>query len=189
MKKIFFTISIAISTINVFAQVNLTPEVLLQMGKVNALGVTKDGKSVVYSVRTYNLSENKKTTQVFIQPVIGGKAIENAAAGDMIPNNRISSDGKMSISSADVKVKNIFGKDVYPDLAKSDVNIYEDLNYRHWDTWEDGSFGHIFINYLNGSKVTDSLDIMPNKIFITSRRFLRTIKCFIWHNIQAVCHF
>ena len=58
----------------------------------------------------------------------------------------------MSISASDVPVIKIFGKDVYTDLPKSDVNIYDDLNYRHWDAWEDGSFSHIFINTLKGTE-------------------------------------
>ena len=164
MKKITLSLSILLFAGALMAQMqNLTPEMLLQMGKVGALGITKDGKSVVYSVRTYNIAEDKKTTQVFIQPIIGGKAVENPKAGDLIPNNRISPDGAMSISSRDVAVVKIFGKDVYSDLQKSDVMIYDDLNYRHWDTWEDGAFGHVFINTLKDGEEVGTLDIMPNE--------------------------
>ncbi|MGZ4034211.1 MAG: S9 family peptidase, partial [Bacteroidia bacterium] len=70
MKKIILSLSITVFTFSINAQENLTPEGLLQLGKVSGLGVTKDGKSVVYSVRTYNLAENKKTTQIFVQPII-----------------------------------------------------------------------------------------------------------------------
>jgi len=164
MKKLILSSSLFLFGFTLIAQkVNLTPEMLLQMGKVAVSGITKDGKSVVYSVRTYNLADDKKTTQVFIQPIIGGKAVENAAANDLIPSNRISPDGKMSISASDVPVIKIFGKDVYPDLPKSDVNIYDNLNYRHWDTWEDGSFSHVFVNTINGSEQTGAMDIMPNE--------------------------
>jgi dipeptidyl aminopeptidase/acylaminoacyl peptidase len=180
MKKIIFTLSISVLAFSLNAQENLTPEGLLQMGKVNPVGVTKDGKSVVYSVRTYNLAENKKTTQVFIQPIIGGKAVENATAADLIASDRISPDGKMSVSSNDVKIKKIFGKDVYPDLAKSDVMIYDDLDFRHWDTWEDGAFGHVFINTLNGKNVSDSLDIMPNEAYDCPQKPSGGDEDFIW---------
>ncbi|MGZ4054730.1 MAG: S9 family peptidase [Bacteroidia bacterium] len=180
MKKIILSLSITVFTFSINAQENLTPEGLLQLGKVSGLGVTKDGKSVVYSVRTYNLAENKKTTQIFVQPIIGGKAVENAGGADLIPNDRISSDGKMSISSNDVKVNKVFGKDLYPDLPKSDVNIYDDLDYRHWDTWEDGAFGHVFINTLNGTKVTDSTDIMPNEPYDCPQKPSGGDEDFIW---------
>ena len=113
MKKTILSSSLFLFAAVLLAQQNLTPEGLLQMGKLSANGVTKDGKSVVYSVRTYDIASNKKTTQVFIQPIIGGKAVENPTAKDLIPSDRISPDGKMSISSNDVKVKKIFGKDIY----------------------------------------------------------------------------
>lgn len=180
MKKLVLSSSLLLFSAALIAQQNLTPEMLLQMGKVNVAGITKDGKSVVYSVRTYNLAEDKKTTQVFIQPIIGGKPVENAAAKDLIPDNRISPDGKMSISAADVPVVKIFGKDVYADLQKSDVNIYDDLNYRHWDTWEDGAFSHVFVNTLNGKEQTGALDIMPNEAFDCPQKPSGGDEDFIW---------
>jgi hypothetical protein len=39
-----------------------------------------------------------------------------------------------------VKISNILGKDFYPDLEKSEVQIYDGLDYRHWDTWNEGKF-------------------------------------------------
>ncbi len=163
MKKIVLSSTLFLFTASLIAQQNLSPEMLIQMGKLNASGLTKDGKSVVYSVRTYNITDNKKTTKVYIQPIAGGAAVEDAKANDLIANNRISPDGKMSISAMDVPVVKIFGKDVYSDLPKSDVMIYDDLNYRHWDSWEDGAFSHVFINNINGTKASDSIDIMLNE--------------------------
>jgi dipeptidyl aminopeptidase/acylaminoacyl peptidase len=163
MKKLVLSSSLFLFAASLVAQQNLSPEMLIQMGKLNASGLTKDGKSVVYSVRTYNIADNKKTTKVYIQPVAGGAAVEDAKANDLIANNRVSPDGKMSISAMDVPVVKIFGKDVYSDLPKSDVMIYDDLNYRHWDSWEDGAFSHVFINNVNGTKASDSIDIMLNE--------------------------
>lgn len=163
MKKIVLSSTLFLFTASLIAQQNISPEMLIQMGKLNASGLTKDGKSVVYSVRTYNITDNKKTTKVYIQPIAGGAAVEDAKANDLIANNRISPDGKMSISALDVPVVKIFGKDVYSDLPKSDVMIYDDLNYRHWDSWEDGAFSHVFINNVNGVKASDSIDIMLNE--------------------------
>jgi hypothetical protein len=40
------------------------------------------------------------------------------------------------------KSSNVLGKDFYPDLEKSGVQIY-DGDYRHWDTWNEGKFNHV----------------------------------------------
>ncbi len=180
MKKLVLFISLFLFGVALIAQQNLTPELLLQMGKLNASGITKDGKSVVYSVRTYNVAENKKTTKVYVQPIAAGAAVENANANDLVPNNRISPDGKMSISANDIPVVKIFGKDIYPDLSKSDVMIYDNLNYRHWDTWEDGAFSHIFINKLDGSKIIDSIDIMATEPYDCPQKPSGGDEDFIW---------
>ncbi|HVI46330.1 MAG TPA: S9 family peptidase [Chitinophaga sp.] len=82
--------------------------------------------------------------------------------GDM-QNIRISPDGKHILFSREVKVQKITGKDHYSDLPKSNVQIYDNLNYRHWDTWEDGNFSHIFYATYNNGEVGTPVDIMANE--------------------------
>lgn len=42
--------------------------------------------------------------------------------------------------------------DVHIDLPLANAMIYNDLMYRHWDHWKDGTFSHVFIApYQNGS--------------------------------------
>mgnify|MGYP003529878963 FL=1 len=141
-KKTVALLSIFALTCSVYAQ-NMTPETLLQLGRVNPSGITKDGKSVIYSVRTYSPSEGKVTVKKYSIPVTGGTATEIQSLDGLLKDTHLSADGSFSISSNEIKIKKVYGKDFYPDQPKSDVMIYDNLNYRHWDTWEDGQFGHV----------------------------------------------
>jgi dipeptidyl aminopeptidase/acylaminoacyl peptidase len=57
----------------------------------------------------------------------------------------VSPNGKYVAFSKDVLVKPMLGTDIYSDLPNTTARIYTDLNYRHWDTWEDGKYSHIFV--------------------------------------------
>ncbi len=180
MKKSIFILPLLVFSILMNAQSVLTPEMLVQLGKVNSSVITKDKKSVVFNVRKYNEADNKATTKKYIIPIAGGTATEIENTDAILVNDRISPDGKYSISSNEVKVKNVFGKDFYPQLTRSDVMIYDNLNDRHWDTWEDGSFGHVFLNTLKDKKIVDSLDLMPNEAFDCPQKPFGSDEDFIW---------
>ncbi|MDF2436038.1 MAG: family peptidase [Bacteroidota bacterium] len=180
MKKTFSLLSLFTITLTLSAQQTMTPEALFQLGKVSSMGITKDGKSVVYNVKTYNAAEGKSFSKQYTVPVTGGTATVTTEADALLKNKNISPDGKYSIGSNEVKVQKVFGKDFYPDLTKSDVQIYTDLNYRHWDTWEDGMFGHVFLNTLSGSKTTDSLDLMKDEPYDCPQKPFGGDEDYIW---------
>lgn len=128
------------------AQNVMTPELLWKLGRLNAIGISKDKKYVVYLVSTPDVATNKSSTKSYRIPVTGGAAAEIVNADTLVPNTHVSPDGKWQISAADVKLMNVYGSDFYPDLPKSNAMIYNSLMYRHWDEWEDGKFSHIFLN-------------------------------------------
>ena len=45
------------------------------------------------------------------------------------------------------------------------MQIYETLNYRHWDVWEDGAFSHLFIHPAKGNTSAPGKDIMEGEAF------------------------
>lgn len=145
------------------AQNLLTPELLWKLGRVSAKGISKDGKYVVFSVGTPDVAANKINSKTYKVPIAGGTAEPVANENELLADTKISPDGKYKISSQDVKVMPVSGSDYYPGLKKSNVLIYTSLNYRHWDTWEDGKFGHVTVAPMVNGKPGKAKDIMPNE--------------------------
>ena len=56
----------------------------------------------------------------------------------------VSPDGSKILYAKATKMENL-SIDIHPDMAKADVRIINNLMYRHFDYWEDGSYSHIFI--------------------------------------------
>lgn len=141
----------------------MSAELLWQLGRVSGLGISKDKSTVVYRVSTPNIADDKSAVKIFSMPISGGAIREIADPSMLLGEHHISPDGRYAIRVQDVKINKVLGKELYPDLPKSNVRIYESLSYRHWDTWEDGSFSHLFVSPVN-SKGED-VDIMPNEPF------------------------
>ncbi len=145
------------------AQNLLTPEQLWKFGRVSGKGVSKDGKFVIYSVSTPSMEENKSSSKTYVISINGGNATQVSNADSLLVNSKISPDGKYKINSEDIKVNKVTGSDFYPTLSKSNVAIYDQLNYRHWDEWEDGKFGHVFIRNIGTGMDGNPIDIMANE--------------------------
>jgi dipeptidyl aminopeptidase/acylaminoacyl peptidase len=162
MKQILFFSTLLLS-FSAMAQNKMTPELLWKLGRVSGLGISKDGKFILYSVGTPNAAENKTSRKTYAIPVTGGNPIPVSNADSMLVNEKISADGKYMISSAEVKVKKLTGKENYADLQKSNVYIFDNLNYRHWDTYEDGNFGHVMLTPLQNGVAGTAIDLMPGE--------------------------
>ena len=147
-------------TIN--AQNYLTPEMLIELNRVSAIGISDDGNNVIYRVSKVDIQENISSSKIYAIPLTGGESKEIKDYSDFIVNNsRISSDGQYKLVTEKVKLTNVLGTDFYPELTKSNVYIYDQLNYRHWDKWEDGSYNHVFIEETASKERTDIMDGEP----------------------------
>lgn len=162
MKKTYLALCLSIASVAVQAQENLSPKQLLELNRVAAMGLTKDLNSVVYRVTQYDVLNNAKNSKLYVQALKGGEKTEIKDAAELLKDKHISPDGKYKIAVQEVKIKSVTGQDFYPELKNSDVKIYESLNYRHWDSWEDGNFNHVFI-VPKDQDIAKGWDIMPNE--------------------------
>ncbi|MEO5673342.1 MAG: S9 family peptidase, partial [Chitinophagales bacterium] len=97
-----------------------------------------------------------------------------------IDNLKFSSDGKYILYTSDVKVSTTW-QDRNPDLSKANAHEANALMYRHWNTWEDGSFSHIFYaSYYNGL-ITDPKDIMRGEAYDCPQQPMGGAEDVIWN--------
>lgn len=200
MRKILTTAFI-LCGFSAFAQQSLTPQALLELGRVSGERLSADKKSVIYGVSNFDLASNKSERNLFQIPLSGGQArqltktegsesiidIKNGKTiythkGQLwemnadgsgakqltnykggLANVKISPDGKRILFTKEVQMIKTIASDKYTDLPKSNAYIFTDLNYRHWDTWEDGKFSHVFVaDYQNGN-ISNEVDVMKDE--------------------------
>jgi Tol biopolymer transport system component len=115
-----------------------------------------DGKTIYY------LDDKNGTSQLYSMAPDGSGKKQISRLKNDINEYGISPDEKMIWVTHTVQVEKINGKDLFPDLPKTTGRVYDDLMMRHWDTWKDGSFSHIFVGPFNGS-VGEVKDIMSGQ--------------------------
>ena len=162
-----FTILVAsiLMTTTAMGQKVMTPELLWQVKKVSPIGVTKDQKNLIYKVTSTNVKTQEDTSKTFMISLAGGKASEIADYKTLLADESLNKDQKYKAETEKIKLQKVFGSDYYPEMDKSNVQIYNELNYRHWDTWNDGNFDHLMVseNKENATK-TDVLKDEPYSV-------------------------
>lgn len=178
MKKLGIPIVIACMSITALSQERMTPELLWKLGRVNGVGISKDSLNVVFNVSTPNIETNKSGKKTYLIPLKGGEAKEIPDSNNYVKNDRISPDGKYQLVADEVKMRNVSGTDFYPDLPKSTAQIYDQLGYRHWDEWEDGSFSHVFVQPVG--RPAERKDIMTGQPYDSPQKPFGGDEDFVW---------
>ena len=76
--------------LNAMAQNAMSPELLLKLGRVSALGLSKDGKNIIYKVDTPSAEENKSNSKYYSLPINGGNPIEISSTKEFLKDKNIS---------------------------------------------------------------------------------------------------
>jgi dipeptidyl aminopeptidase/acylaminoacyl peptidase len=112
----------------------------------------------------YFLSERRNNSQIWMLPLTGGEAIQVTDFDVAVDAFKLSPDGNSIVATMTVfnecetlicsanKLKAMAEK---PTAGK----VYNQLMVRHWDTWKNGSFSHLFVGKLAKNKVKSVIDI------------------------------
>ncbi|MFV0542023.1 MAG: S9 family peptidase [Aestuariibaculum sp.] len=175
MKRIYLFSLISLLSLTTLAQNIMTPELLWELGRVSVLGFSKDGNHIVYKVSTPSVKDNTFNSKFYKIAINGGTAIEIENTQDLVTDKNTTRNG-WKLSHKEIQTEKVLGKAFYPELENSEVQIYNDLDYRHWDTWNTGKHNHIFITDNNGNET----DIMANEPFDSPQKPFGGDEDYIW---------
>ena len=155
MNRFSILVASILMTTTAMGQKVMTPELLWQVKKVSPVGVTKDQKNLIYKVTSTDVKTQEDTSKTYMISLAGGKASEIEDYKTLLADVSLNKSQQYKAETEKVKLQKVFGSDYYPEMDKSNVQIYNELNYRHWDTWNDGNFEHLFVseNKENATKI------------------------------------
>jgi dipeptidyl aminopeptidase/acylaminoacyl peptidase len=70
--------------------------------------------------------------------------------------------------------------DKYPDLPLSNARLYNDIMYRHWDSWSDGTYQHLFIATYGETGLSDHKDLLQGEKFDSPLKPFGGTEQFCW---------
>jgi dipeptidyl aminopeptidase/acylaminoacyl peptidase len=108
------------------------------------------------------LSSKGGSTQLWEVKADGKKMRQVTDVEGGIANFRYSPDGTHISFTADVKLDPTVN-DLYPDLPEANARIIDGLMYRHWDSWHDFAYSHLFVATYKDGWVGEARDLMKDQ--------------------------
>ncbi|HPT02585.1 MAG TPA: S9 family peptidase [Bacteroidales bacterium] len=115
-----------------------------------------DGKKIAF------LSSESGSSQIWEANTDGTNPVKISNEDGDITGFAYSPDGSQILFTKRVKLDKS-PNDIYPDLPKAKARIEDDLMYRHWDSWSDYCYSHIFVAGYNKGVIGKPTDIMPGE--------------------------
>lgn len=117
-----------------------------------------DGKKITY------LSSESGSTQVWEMDVNGANKMQVSSVEGGVNAYKYSPTLTHIAYAADVKMEQN-PAEIYPDLPfTKNARIIDGLFYRHWDSWHDYAYSHMFVAaYANGKLSGEATDIMKDE--------------------------
>ncbi|EGV42562.1 S9 family peptidase [Bizionia argentinensis JUB59] len=179
MKNKFLIFSLILSSSFMIAQQKMTPELLWQVERLSVMGLNQEGSTIFLEIKTPNIQANIFDSKFFKMPVSGGELVEIKKEDVQAKDKNVSSNGKHKLFHKEVHIEDIKGNDLYKNLEDANVYVFDDLDIRHWDTWQDGSYNHLFYKK-EGSDDETGIDIMQNEPYHTPQRPFGGDEDYIW---------
>lgn len=110
-----------------------------------------DGKSIAF------ISTRGGSPQIYTIAVDGGEAVKVTDMENGVSNLSWSPDGLHFAFTSDVKIGRTVAE-IYPDMPKANVRIYDRIHVRHWDEWNDELYMHLFVIPADGGSATDLME-------------------------------
>jgi len=120
---------------------------------------TPDGKKISF------LSTQSGSCQLWETDATGASSAQVSSLDVDVNGYKYSPDMKHLAYCTDVKLDKTVNE-LYPDLPATKARIIDGLFYRHWDSWHDYAYSHIFITDIQNGKISSKgKDIMEGERF------------------------
>ncbi len=131
-------------------------------GNTTRLTESKDKKTALMFTdeHTFLFTQEGKTYSYDLRNQTSQEILDQTLNGLQFSKNHIS-------FSKSVKETKVSAQDYYPEFKEANAKIYDDLMYRHWDSWENGNFVHTFIAN-NLQSVDQAIDLTPQEAYNSS---------------------
>lgn len=162
---------------NVATEENISQHYRLRISDGSRQEIQHEGKKIFQ--RDPQAWYARQDNQIFISTDNGKqwKLFYTISGGNM-ELIRVSPDRKYIAFTRTVPIQQVKGKERHPDMPKNSAQVYDDLNYRHWDTWEDGHYSHLFVVPVSGG---EEIDLIAGKPFDIPQQPFGGMEDFVWH--------